>query len=180
MMILKPAPANPPVLPGVTDMMTLYRALVERPDVVKSFLAEWESYLKRYEEVIASYGGAAKIASLQASLEQQENEAKKRSAEAAEELVRAKRMGAEIAAKAEAEANAVRVGLSQRDQELNDRAQVQDDKERAFTRMIAEREAACAKTEASLAVRENAVAAREAAVSQRIEKMTAAGIKIEL
>lgn len=180
---IRQPPAPPAGLPPAADIVAVVDAL-ERffaaEKTIRQFFTSFSGMLTEHELNLRKYGTLANIEADAAKMGERLAHADAKRAAADEVLADVRKQAAGLIAKAEAEANAVRIGLEQRDQELKIRAQVQGDKERAFAKMLAEREAACAKTEASLSVRESAVASREAAVSKQIEKMTAAGIKIEL
>src|SRR3990167_1389765 len=174
-MVIQPPIANPPLLPGVSDLSTLMRAIVDRPSDTRKFLDEWNGYLKRYEEVVASYGGAARIAALQA-----ENESK------AEQLSQSIAAADQALTSANAEAGRLvataRAGIAKR-------KAAQDELEEAFNNSRLEAEASHAEAEAALArtaaeIQEKTVkldarlaeiTEREKAVNLQLEKMRAAG-----
>ena len=180
MMVVHPAPANPPLLPGVTDAVTLFRAIVEHPDKVRDFLGQWRTYLERYEAVIANYGGTQKIGALLAENEAANAAANKANAAAQEALRLARLEADQIVASAKASVARQQAALANKADELDaDMAAIRRERQDMESQLAA-REKAAAGREGELAQRMAAVEAREGVVNAQIEKMKAAGIKIEL
>ena len=179
-MVLQPAPANPPLLPGAADLNTLMRAILDRPTDVRKFLAEWDEYLKRYETMIEGYGGLVKINTLIA-----ENERLSASAAEAEKIAlshieQAKQEAEKILREGHADVDAARASLTARQNTLREEIAAGDKRIAEMSdnlkKLTNEAETALREADLKLA----AAVQREAAVNAQLEKLRNAGIKVEI
>lgn len=179
-MVLQPAPANPPLLPGAADLNTLMRAILDRPKDVRKFLAEWDEYLKRYETMIEGYGGLVKINTLIA-----ENERLAASAAEAEKIAlshieQARQEAEKILREGHSDVDAARASLTARQNTLREEIAAGDKRIAEMSANLKKltNEAETALQEADLKLA--AAVQREAAVNAQLEKLRNAGIKVEI
>lgn len=179
-MVLQPAPANPPLLAGAADAASLFRAIVDRPEDVRKFLAEWDEYLKRYEAMIEGYGGLVKINQLIAEHERLVDLAVKAEAQAKDSIERARTEAEKILQEGHADVDAARAGLAEKQAALKEKTAAEDkrlrDQESVLKTQSLELEKKMLAAEAALA----SAVGREAAVNAQLEKLRNAGIKVEL
>ena len=179
-MVLQPAPANPPLLPGAADLNTLMRAILDRPKDVRKFLAEWDEYLKRYEAVIEGYGGAVKINALIAENERLAASAADAERVALSHIEQAKQEAEKILREGHADVDAARASLTARQNTLREEIAAGDrriaEMSANLKKLTNEAEAALQEANQKLAV----AVQREAAVNAQLEKLRNAGIKVEI
>lgn len=180
MMVLQPAPANPPLLAGAVDATTLLRAIVDRPEDVRKFLASWDEYLKRYEAMIEGYGGLVKVNQLIAEHERLVDLAAKSEAAAKAAVEQARAEAGKILQDGHADVDAARAGLAEKQAALKEKTAAEDKRlrgmESALKAQSLELEKKMQAADATLA----SAAAREAAVNAQLEKLRSAGIRVEL
>ena len=179
-MVLQPAPANPPLLPGAADATTLLRAIVDRPEDVRKFLLEWDEYLKRYESMIAGYGGLVKINALIAENERLAAIAADAERVAVSHIEQAKQEAEKILREGHADVDSARAALATKQAALKEHLASEN-------KRIAQMEADLKKltSDATAKTREaeetlTAAQDREKAVNAQLEKLRNAGIKVEL
>ena len=179
-MVLQPAPANPPLLPGAADAMTLLRAVVDRPEDVRKFLSEWDEYLKRYEAMIEGYGGLVRINALIAEHERLADAATDAERVALAHIDQAKHEAGKIMQEGHADVDSARAALAVKQAALKERLASENKRiaqiESELQRLTSEATAKAREAEETLA----ATQARESAVNAQLEKMRAAGLKIEV
>ena len=179
-MVLQPAPANPPLLPGAADATTLLRAIVDRPEDVRKFLLEWDEYLKRYEAMIAGYGGLVKINALIAENERLAAAAADAERVATSHIEQAKQEAEKILREGHADVDAARASLATKQAALKELLASEN---KRITQMDAELKKLTSEAAAKVREAEEALAvahARETLVNAQLEKLRNAGIKVEL
>lgn len=179
-MVLQPAPANPPLLPGAADATTLLRAIVDRPEDVRKFLLAWDEYLKRYEDMITGYGGLVKINALIAENERLAASAAQSEVAAKEALEQAQLQAGKILRDGHADVDNARAEVLAKQAAFKTRIVAEDKRQSAM-------EADLKKLTDEIAIKELAAdeklasaLSRETAVNTQLEKLRNAGIKVEL
>ena len=184
MNVIVPPPA-PVAVPGLSDALALFRALVDKPVETARTLEAMQAAVARYDQQLATYGTIQDIERLRADAEAQAAEAVKAREAAASDREQAK-ADAEAIRK---EANDFRQKVADAAAEANAKCKAREkavaDAEKEHERQKTEFAAEMAKgrdeaqaRESSLAVREGRLAERETAVNDALAKLNSLGVKV--
>ena len=147
---------------------------------IRQFFAGFKSVLEECELDLRKFGTLEKIEQDAVRMNERVAEANLKRVAAEEALIETRKNIAAMMAKAQTEADAMRAEIMAKSKEWEALYSSLEAKNTARETLLTEREAALAKAETGVSDRHQAAERREAAVKRQIEKMAAAGIKIEL